>query len=257
MLITSFSFNIPIGIRSDSDMFTLGYDFKPWTHETSTAADGKLILDYIKETATENDFYKKIQFNSKVIEANFSTTDSVWTLSVQNPVDSTVSKVKCTFLHMCSGYYNYDHGYEPKFAGQEDFKGIIVHPQNWPKSLDYTNKKIVVIGSGATAITLIPSLAEKASHVIMLQRSPTFIVSVPKNSILAEFLNKYLPVSLAWIVIRWVTITFGVVFYFLCRTFKSLAKWFLISEVKNYLKDKFNKKNFTPNYYPWVIIINC
>src|SRR5260221_7483224 len=168
------------GIPSDSDMFTLGYSFKPWT-EPKAIADGPRILNYVRETAIENGIEKKIRFNHRVKPASWSTPDARWTVEAERSVgegSSEIVRLTCNFLFMCSGYYKYEEGYTPEFSGPENFSGLIVHPQKWPENLDYASKRVVVIGSGATAVTLVPEMA-KTGHVTMLQRSPTYVVSRP------------------------------------------------------------------------------
>ena len=162
------------GIRSDSDMFTMGYQFKPW-QDNRTMADGASILNYVKEAASENDITQKIRYGHKLTTASWSSEKAIWTLTAQCQRTGTITKIQCQFLLMCAGYYRYDEGYRPEFKGKEKFQGTLIHPQHWPEDLDYSNKKIVVIGSGATAITLVPELAKKAQHVTMLQRSPSYI----------------------------------------------------------------------------------
>src|SRR5579862_2917183 len=173
------------GIRSDSDMFTLGYSFKPWT-DPKAIADGPSILNYVRETAAENGIDKKIRFRHRVKRASWSTADARWTIEAERG-EGTGDMVRftCNFLFSCSGYYRYADGYTPEFAGRDDFKGEIIHPQKWPDKLDYAGKRVVVIGSGATAVTLVPAMAEKAAHVTMLQRSPTYVVSRPAQDRLA------------------------------------------------------------------------
>src|SRR5580692_5532214 len=169
------------GIRSDSDMFTLGYSFKPWTNPKSIA-DGPSILNYVRQTATENGIDQKIRFRHRVKRASWSTRDARWTVEAERASgEGAVETIRftCNFLFMCSGYYRYEAGYTPEFAGAADFAGQIIHPQKWPEDLDYAGKRIVVIGSGATAVTLVPEMAKSAAHVTMLQRSPTYVVSRP------------------------------------------------------------------------------
>src|SRR3954469_24462520 len=166
------------GIRSDSDMFTLGYSFRPWDGEKSIA-DGDSILQYIKDTATELGIDEHIRFNHRIVRADWSTDDARWTITAERTDTGETVELTCGFVFSCSGYYRYDHGYQPDFAGMDRFQGTIVHPQAWPEDLDYEGKRVVVIGSGATAVTLIPSLAERAAHVTMLQRSPTYITTLP------------------------------------------------------------------------------
>jgi len=176
------------GVRSDSDMFTLGYGFKPWKGKKAIA-DGADIRDYIRETASENGIDKHIRYNSKLVHADWSSADARWTVTVDRQDTGKTETLTCNFLFSCSGYYRYDEGYMPDFPGVKDFKGQIVHPQHWPEDLDYAGKRVVVIGSGATAVTLVPELAKKAAHVVMLQRSPTYIMSRPGQDAIAEWLK--------------------------------------------------------------------
>jgi monooxygenase len=199
------------GIRSDSDMFTLGFRFKPWTSATAIAG-GPSILEYIKEAAAENGIDKNIRYNHRVIAADWSDAENLWTVTVER--DGSEEELTCSFLFACSGYYNYDEGYSPKFEGAEDFAGTIVHPQHWNTDLDYAGKKIVVIGSGATAVTLIPALIENgAGHVTMLQRTPTYIASQPEVDPIAVQVNKLLPEKAAHVVNRWKAIAYSTIQY--------------------------------------------
>ncbi len=238
------------GIRSDSDMFTLGFRFKPW--ESATAiADGASILQYINDAAAENGIDKHIRFNHQVVAADWSDADNRWTLTVDR--DGEQEKLTCSFLFVCSGYYNYDEGYSPTFAGSEDFAGTIVHPQHWPEDLDYQGKKIVVIGSGATAVTLIPALIESgAGHVTMLQRSPTYIGSLPVVDPIAAQVNKFLPPKAAHAVNRWKSIIFHTGEYQVARRFPEYFKKALRTMAERRLPKGFDyDKHFTPSYKPW------
>ncbi len=167
------------GIRSDSDMHTLGFRFKPWIHKKAIA-DGPSILKYLNETVDDYNLREKIIFNHKVKSANWISAESKWELEVHDD-NNSINKFTCNFLFMCGGYYSYDKPHQPQFDGQESFKGLIMHPQFWDESLDYSNKNIIVIGSGATAVTLVPALAKTAKHVYMLQRSPSYVVSAPEE----------------------------------------------------------------------------
>ncbi|BBX33504.1 monooxygenase, flavin-binding family protein [Mycolicibacterium mageritense DSM 44476 = CIP 104973] len=238
------------GIRSDSDMFTLGFRFKPWTSAHSIA-DGKSIWNYINEAADENGIKKHIRVNHRVVNADWSDADNKWTLTVDN--NGEEKQITCSFLSVCSGYYNYDQGYSPEFPGAADFKGKIIHPQHWPESLDYAGKKIVVIGSGATAVTLIPSLVKGgAGHVTMLQRSPTYIGSLPLVDPIAEKANKYLPKNLAHFVNRWKAIGFSTAQYQLARRFPQYMRKTLLTMAKHRLPEGYDvEKHFGPRYNPW------
>ena len=189
------------GIRSDSDMYTLGYSFRPWIAEEAIA-DGPAILKYIEDTAREDGTLSKIHFNRKVNRIQWSSDTNEWTLNTIHGGQEE-EKYKARFVFMCTGYYNYDQGYMPEFEGLEEYKGKVIHPQKWPAELDYTDKKIIVIGSGATAVTLVPELAKKASLVTMLQRSPTYIMTAPQKDVIANTLRKILPLKLAYALSRW------------------------------------------------------
>ena len=178
------------GVRSDSDMFTLGYRFKPWT-DSKTLADGPAILSYVRETAREHGVEDKIRYGHKVVGLSWSSEQARWTVRVDQQGEQT--EMTCSFVFLCSGYYDYDGGYTPEFEGIDRFKGQIVHPQKWPEDLDYAGKRVVVIGSGATAVTMVPAMADTAAHVTMLQRSPTYIVTLPAVDPIAKALQRVLP----------------------------------------------------------------
>ena len=237
------------GIRSDSDMYTLGYSFKPWT-EAKAIADGPSILKYLKETASENHIDQHIRYSQHVKTASWSTADARWTVSVEGadgPVQYT-----CNFLFMCSGYYNYAQGHTPDFAGAEDFAGRIVHPQHWPSDLDYADKNVVVIGSGATAVTLVPEMAKTAKHVTMLQRSPTYVVSRPSEDGIANWLRGKLPAMTAYGITRWKNVLMGMFFFRLARRKPAKVKERMIGMVRDQLGPDYDvEKHFTPRYNPW------
>jgi monooxygenase len=238
------------GIRSDSDMFTLGFRFKPWTSAKSIA-DGPSILAYLKEAATENGIDRHMRFNHKVVAADWSDTENRWNLTVEaNGQRTTMS---CGFLLACSGYYNYDEGYSPQFPGAEDFAGTIVHPQHWPEDLDYAGKRVVVIGSGATAVTLIPALVNSgAGHVTMLQRTPTYIGALPDVDPVAEKANKYLPAKVAHVINRWKAIIFSTSQYQLSQRFPKYMRKTLLTMAARRLPQGFDvEKHFGPAYKPW------
>ncbi|GAA1678421.1 FAD-containing monooxygenase EthA [Mycolicibacterium murale] len=238
------------GIRSDSDMFTLGFRFKPWTSAKSIA-DGPSILAYLKEAATENGIDRHMRFNHKVVAADWSDTENRWNLTVEaNGQRTTMS---CGFLLACSGYYNYDEGYSPQFPGAEDFAGTIVHPQHWPEDLDYAGKRVVVIGSGATAVTLIPALVNSgAGHVTMLQRTPTYIGALPDVDPVAEKANKYLPAKVAHVINRWKAIIFSTSQYQLSQRFPKYMRKTLLAMAARRLPQGFDvEKHFGPAYKPW------
>jgi cation diffusion facilitator CzcD-associated flavoprotein CzcO len=239
------------GIRSDSDMNTMGFRFKPWMGVKSIA-DGPSILSYLHETVKENDLNKKIHFNQWVNEASWSSRDSQWTVQVENKKTQELQDFTCDFLFLCGGYYNYEEGYTPHFAGRENFLGQIIHPQKWPKNLDYKNKKVVVIGSGATAVTIIPTMAEEAAHVTMLQRSPTYFLSAPDEDPVGNFLRKFISSKLTYKLVRWKNIRFQWWFFQKCRKFPKKVKEFLIKQVREELGPNYDiETHFTPKYNPW------
>jgi monooxygenase len=242
------------GIRSDSDMFTLGYSFKPWT-EAKAIADGPRILNYVRETATENGIDKKIRFNHRVRRASWSSEDARWTIEAERRVGeggSETVRFTCNFLFMCSGYYKYEEGYTPEFAGLKDFAGRIVHPQKWTDDIDYAGKRVVVIGSGATAVTLVPELAKSAAHVTMLQRSPTYVVSRPAQDAFADSLRRKLPAKLAYHLIRWRNVLWGMYFYRLSKRKPARVKELILGGVRMALGPDYDvATHFTPRYNPW------
>ena len=237
------------GIRSDSDMYTLGFRFRPWT-STKAIADGPSIMNYLNETIDEYSIREKILFGQKVKKASWSSSEALWTLEVEangQPVTYT-----CNFLSVCAGYYNYESGYLPDFSGMDTFKGQIVHPQKWTLDIDYTGKRVVVIGSGATAVTLVPEMAKKAAHVTMLQRSPTYIFSRPDEDKIANWMNKNLPLSIAYPVTRWKNVLLGMLFYSVSRKYPDFVKKLLIKGVKKELGEGHEvEKHFSPSYNPW------
>jgi cation diffusion facilitator CzcD-associated flavoprotein CzcO len=237
------------GIRSDSDMYTLGYAFKPWT-QAKAIADGPSILNYVRETAREHGIDPHIRFGHKVISAAWSTPDAAWTVTAEQ--NGQTRTFTCNFLFLCGGYYSYDGGYTPDFPGADSFKGRIVHPQNWPSDLDYAGKKVVVIGSGATAVTLVPEMAKTAAHVTMLQRSPTYVVSRPAEDAFANRLRAKLPAKLAYSIIRWRNVLFGLYFFNTARKKPEVVKKRLIDMVREQLGPDYDvATHFTPSYNPW------
>lgn len=242
------------GIRSDSDMFTLGYPFKPW-RDAKSIADGPSILRYIHETAREYGIEPHIRFRTRVVGADWSSETLRWTLTLERrDADGPVAlhTMTCGFLYSCAGYYDYDRGHAPEFAGAADFRGQVVHPQFWPEDLDYTGKRVVVIGSGATAVTLVPAMAEQAEQVTMLQRSPTWISAVPGRDKIADRLRAVLPPQLAHRVIRTKNILFSVGFYQYCRRRPQAARKLLTGLTTRILGDeKLVAEHFTPSYDPW------
>jgi monooxygenase len=242
------------GIRSDSDMFTLGYSFKPWT-EPKAIADGPRILNYVRETAVENGIDKHIRYHHRVKRASWSTPDACWTVEAERIAgEGAVETISftCNFLFMCSGYYNYESGYSPEFPGAKDFAGRIVHPQKWTDDVDYAGKRVVVIGSGATAVTLVPEMAKTAAHVTMLQRSPTYVVARPAQDPVANKLRAKLPAKLAYHLIRWRNVLFGMYFFQLARRKPERVKQLILGGVKMALGPDYDiGTHFTPRYNPW------
>ena len=237
------------GVRSDSDMHTLGFRFKPWIHKKSIA-DGPSILEYLNETVDEYNLREKISFNQKVISSNWSSDKSVWELKVLSNGDEI--SMTCNFLFLCGGYYSYDKPFMPKFPNQEEFQGKLIHPQFWDESLDYTNKKVIVIGSGATAITLVPAIAKKAKHVTMLQRSPSYVISGPGEDSWSKSLNKILPIRLSYFLIRWKNILRTSLGFYLSRKYPNWIKKRIIDLVRDELGQDYDvEKHFTPRYNPW------
>lgn len=238
------------GIRSDSDMYTLGFPFNPWQNPKAIA-DGPAILQYIKDTAQKFGIDKKIQFNHKVIDASWSDSDKIWTLKIAARDQVPQQIIRCKFLFMCSGYYDYNKGYTPEFPGIEMYKGPVVHPQKWDSAIEYQDKNVVIIGSGATAITLVPELAKKAKKVTMLQRSPSYVVSLPSEDKVANVLRKILPNLVAYKLIRWKNILFSIGFYNACRKWPEGLKKYIQKGIKKELGGQYDMRNFDPQYKPW------
>lgn len=239
------------GIRSDSDMHTLGYRFKPWTRP-KTITDGPSILEYVRETAREGGIDRRIRFNHRVVRAEWSSEDARWSVEAERTDTGETVRVTCGYLWMCPGYYRYDEGFTPEFEGRDRFEGEIVHPQHWPEDLEYEGKRVVVIGSGATAVTLVPAMAEKAAHVTMLQRSPTYIASLPAEDPLAGLLRKALPDRAVYPIVRWKNVVLQTFFYQLSRRRPQAVKGFIRKGVKAALPPGYDvDKHFTPRYNPW------
>ena len=238
------------GIRSDSDMHTLGYNFKPWV-ATKAIADGPSILEYVNETADENDIRKTIRFKHLVKSAAWSTKTATWTVQAELADTGDAIEFSCNFLYMCGGYYNYDEGYTPEFKGTDTFKGTTVHPQFWPEDLEYSGKKVVIIGSGATAMTLVPAMAKNGAQVTMLQRSPTYVVSAPAVDKIANTLRKFLPETWAYAITRFKNIKLGNFFYNRTRAQPEKVKTKILDMVRKALPDYDVDTHFTPGYNPW------
>ncbi|GAA4866798.1 NAD(P)/FAD-dependent oxidoreductase [Saccharopolyspora cebuensis] len=239
------------GVRSDSDMHTLGYPFRPWTRRESIA-DGASIREYIRDTAAEHGIDRHIRFHHRVVAAAWSSAHARWTVEVEVGPERRTETHTCSFLYLCSGYYDYDHGHVVDFPGQDRFRGRIVHPQHWPADLSYRGERVVVVGSGATAVTLVPSMAEDAAHVTMLQRSPSYIASRPDVDPLAERLRAHLPDRLAYRLVRGKNILTGTLVYRLCRRWPRRAARVLRDGVAGQLPDSVPlDPHFAPRYDPW------
>ena len=239
------------GVRSDSDMHTLGYVFKPWTRGQAIA-DGPAILEYLQETAQEHGLLPHIRLRHRVTAAAWSSAQARWLLTVERGPDQAPLQMRCRFLLVCGGYYNYAQGYTPTFSGQDQFAGRIVHPQDWPADLDYRDQRVVVIGSGATAMTLVPALARKAAHVTMLQRSPTYVVARPRKDAIANALRASLPAAWAYALTRWKNVLLGLFLYAFARRHPAKTKARILEAAKAALPPSFDTQtHFSPRYKPW------
>ncbi len=237
------------GIRSDSDMHTLGFQFRPW-REAKAIADGPSIRKYVKATAAESGLTEHVRFNHKVIAADFDQANSRWRVTVETA--GKQKELTCNLFFMCGGYYSYKGGYTPEFKGRDSYQGQVIHPQQWPEDLDYTDKNVLVIGSGATAMTLVPAMTDKAAKVTMLQRSPTYVVSRPEQDAIANFLRKILPEKLAYRLTRFKNIELQRFFFNRTRTQPEKVKANLLKMVRDQLGDDYDvEKHFTPRYNPW------
>jgi cation diffusion facilitator CzcD-associated flavoprotein CzcO len=239
------------GIRSDSDMYTLGFAFKPWL-EAKAIADGPSILNYLRETAREHGIERNIRFRHHVKSASWSSETALWTIEAERSDSAEAVRYTCRWLHMCSGYYDYAGGYLPAFEDMDRFAGRIVHPQFWPEDLDYRGRKVVVIGSGATAVTLVPAMALTAGHVVMLQRSPTYVVSRPAEDGIANWLRRRLPAMLAYRLVRWKNVLLQQYFFRLARKRPDKVRAKLLELVREELGPDYDvETHFTPRYNPW------
>jgi monooxygenase len=238
------------GIRSDSDMYTLGYAFKPWL-DHKAIADGGTIRQYIQETAQENGITQHIQHGRQVTKASWSSEESHWTITASVKGSDEVIEVKARFLYLCCGYYSYKKAHQPEFPGQSNFKGQWVHPQFWPDQLNYEKKKVVVIGSGATAVTLVPEMAKLASHVTMLQRTPTYVISRPGSDGISLWLQKFLPEQLAYQITRFKNVSLGMLSYQFARKQPQFVKNYLVKLAAKQLRSDEKAQHFSPNYKPW------
>jgi len=239
------------GVRSDSDMFTLGYPFRPW-QDAKAIADGPAILKYIRETANEFGIDRHIRFQQRLKSASWSSERALWLLEVEDLALGKTSLYSCNFLYGCTGYYRYDSGHAPSFTGVEQFRGQFIHPQQWPENLDYSGKRIVVIGSGATAVTLVPAMAETAGHVTMLQRSPTYILSVPATDPIERLLNRFLPERAKHRLMRWKNILVSLGIFLLSRRSPEFTRNLLRKGAAKDLPPGYDiDKHFHPKYQPW------
>ena len=239
------------GVRSDSDMHTLGYSFRPW-REAKAIADGPAILTYVRETAAQFGIDRKIRYHHRVRRACWSSEDGLWTVEAERGPDAEIVQLTCHFLYLCTGYYEYEQGHTPEWPGTERFIGRVVHPQAWPEDLDYEGKRVVVIGSGATAVTLVPALAERAAHVTMLQRSPTYIVARPSEDPVATWLHRRLPFPVAAPLVRWKNIALGIYFYNLARRQPAKVKQGIMELTRQALGPDYDvETHFAPKYNPW------
>jgi len=236
------------GIRSDSDMYTFGFPFSPWKNDKSIS-DAASILKYLNDTVDKFHLRQLIQFHTKVISADWSSDDACWTLEINQ--DGKTKTITTAFLYLSTGYYNYDQGFKPNFDNEEVFKGTIVHPQFWDENLDYTDKNIVIIGSGATAVTLMPELAKKAKKVTILQRSPTYIISQPTKDKFAILVKKLLPSGTAHNMVRWKNILLSIGLYSACRKWPNAMRNFFKKGIKKILRDNYQDQHFDPKYNPW------
>jgi monooxygenase len=239
------------GIRSDSDMYTLGYSFKPWK-EAKAIADGASILSYVEQTASDHGIDERVRFHHRVVRAEWSSADARWTVEAERGDTGETARLSCGFLLMCSGYYRYDKGYTPQFEGTERFAGRIVHPQQWSEDVDYAGRRVVVIGSGATAVTLVPSMARTAAHVTMLQRSPSYFVSLPAEDRIADFLRRSLPAKAAYALARWKNVLRTMASFQLSRRMPGAMRALLRRALEHQLPPGYDiDLHFKPSYDPW------
>lgn len=238
------------GIRSDSDMYTLGFSFRPWDNPKSIA-DGPSILAYLRETAEAYGIDRHIQYRRRVERASWSSRDALWTVEARDGETGEIVRTTTRFLFACAGYYDYDAGYTPEFPGRDSFLGRVVHPQDWTDDIDYAGKRVLVIGSGATAVTLVPEIAKRAAHVTMLQRSPTYYIAAPDSDPLADLLRGRIPPAAAHGIVRWKNVMMGMAFFNACRRFPRLTRRLLVGGVKRHLRGAADLSHFQPTYDPW------
>jgi monooxygenase len=239
------------GVRSDSDMFTLGFAFRPWT-AAKAIADGPSIHEYILDTAREYDLEREIRFGHRVVRADWSSADARWTVQAERADTGEVVQLSCSLLFLCTGYYRYDLGHAPSFDGMDEFPGQIVHPQDWPEDLDYTGKRVAVIGSGATAVTIVPAMTDKAAHVTMVQRSPSYVLSLPSTDVIADRLRRVLPARTAHSVVRWKNVLLMMLIFQLSRRSPRLMRNLVRKAAAARLPDGYDvDTHFNPRYNPW------
>ena len=238
------------GVRSDSDMFTYGFRFRPW-REYQTLADGTKIRNYLHDTATQYDIQDRIEFGMHCTDVAWDSDEQAWTVTATHEPSGELKQWKSRFIVSGQGYYNYDQGYRPHFEGEENFEGQIIHPQQWPEDLDYSGKKVVVIGSGATAVTIVPAMAEKAAKVTMLQRSPTYIFALPGWDRMTELLSKVMPERWSYEIARKRNLEIWQTTYKVCKRFPNAMRKFFVGQAKRQLGDRFSNKDFNPKYDPW------
>jgi monooxygenase len=239
------------GVRSDSDMFTLGYSFRPWK-QAKSIADGPAIRSYINETANDYGVRDAIRLNHRVVSADWASEEARWTVEVARTDTGETVQMTCSFLYACTGYYRYDEGFTPEFPGRERFKGEIIHPQHWPEGYDYSGKRLVVIGSGATAVTLVPAMADRAAHVTMLQRSPSYVVSLPGRDPLARLLRRVLPTKVVYPIVRWKNVLIAMAFFQLSRRRPQFVKGLIRRSIERQLPEGYDvETHFRPRYNPW------
>ncbi|MBT4518588.1 MAG: NAD(P)/FAD-dependent oxidoreductase [Halieaceae bacterium] len=238
------------GIRSDSDMFSLGYNFKPWA-SAQFLADGPAILNYINEAAAEHGVNDKIRYQAQVESVSWNSDEARWTVLYRDKQSGEAREIHCNFINSCTGYYNYEHGYQPEFDGRENYRGIFIHPQQWPEDLNCADKRVVVIGSGATAVTVVPEMSLDAAHVTMLQRSPTYMAAVPDEDPAVLFLRKHLPEIWVYRISRTLKVSAQAVFYSLSRRFPNAIRKLLLGEVEKRVGPDVDMKHFRPEYNPW------
>lgn len=239
------------GIRSDSDMHTFSYRFKPWTHHKSIS-DASTILQYLEETVEEYQLNDKINFNHQMTAVSWSSQQKEWTVHGTDKITAQAVQARCNFLMLCTGYYDYEKGYTPAFKGLDNYQGQFVHPQKWTPDIQYENKEVIVIGSGATAVTLIPAMVEKAMHISMLQRSPSYMISRPLHDPFARIVHRMLPGKLAHFLSRWKNILLSMYLYRVARKYPEKTAEYIQDQVRKELPSNYDlDTHFSPNYKPW------